>query len=274
MDYTVDSKEHRVGYIGEKESNLIPTNNRMVDIAISGSLPILAGDVIDKVTKVGASQIDGVNCFVENVIENDNHNILIEVIDGKVTDRYKFLGKANSAIYSGLFVDLYYDKKYKDIIIIPDLRTFGTGDNATFYNNDRRTIRGYSVGYGVKFNDDVTKSFSFPLNKTDNDGIDEPNRLTKIRSILVSLYGLENNSMASITYIEKISGLDGYFNHGVSSEKGAPIQLLELELNSVIFNNPETKVNTYNLIQQNHAELRVDYVGKQKISKIVIPISF
>lgn len=274
MDYTVDSKEHRVGYIGEKESNLIPTNNRMVDIAIFGSLPILAGDVIDKVTKVGASQIDGVNCFVENVIENDNHNILIEVIDDKVTDRYKFLGKANSAIYSGLFVDLYYDKKYKDIIIIPDLRTFGTGDNATFYNNDRRTIRGHSVGYGVKFNDDVTKSFSFPLNKTDNDGIDEPNRLTKIRSILVSLYGLENNSIASITYIEKISGLDGYFNHGVSSEKGAPIQLLELELNSVIFNNPETKVNTYNLIQQNHAELRVDYVGKQKISKIVIPISF
>lgn len=274
MDYTVDSKEHRVGYIGEKESNLIPTNNRMVDIAIFGSLPILAGDMIDKVTKVGASQIDGVNCFVENVIESDNHNILIEVIDNKVTDRYKFLGKANSAIYSGLFVDLYYDKKYRDIIIIPDLRTFGTGDNATFYNNDRRTIRGYSVGYGVKFNDDVSKSFSFPLNMTDNDGIDEPNKLTKIRSILVSLYGLENNSMASLTYIEKISGLDGYFNHGVSSEKGAPIQLLELELNSAVFNNPETKVNTYNLIQQNHAELRVDFVGKQKISKIVIPISF
>ena len=142
MDYTVDSKEHRVGYIGEKESNLIPTNNRMIDIVISGSLPILAGDVIDKVTKVGASQIDGVNCFVENVIENDNHNILIEVINDEVTDRYKFLGKANSAIYSGLFIDLYYDKKYKDIIIIPDLRTFGTGDNAIFYNNDRRTIKG------------------------------------------------------------------------------------------------------------------------------------
>ena len=269
-----DNKELRVGYIGEKESNPIPTNNRMIDIVVSGSLPILAGNIINRITRVGAAQIDGINCFVENMVEDDNQNILIEVLDGVVTDRYKFLGRANSAIYSGLFVDLYYDKKYKDILIIPDLRTFGTGENAGFYTNDRRTVRGYSVGYGIQFNDSATNSFLFPLNLSDNDGIDEPNKLTKIRSILVSLYGLENNSIASNTYIEKLSGPDGYFNHGVNSEKGAPVQLLELELNTVVFDNPETKVNTYNLIQQNHAELRVDFVGKQKISKIVIPISF
>jgi hypothetical protein len=273
---TVDNKELRRGFIGNKETDPTPTNNRMLDIIISGSLPILAGEVIDRVTKLTASPIDGVNCFVENtnINEDDNYNVLTEVIDGAVTDRFKFLGKANSAIYSGLFIDLYYDKKYKDIIIIPDLRTFGIGENSDFYANDRRTVRGYSVGYGIQFNDMASTSFIFPLNLQDNDGIEEPNRLNKTRSTLVSLYGLESNSITSNTYIEKLSGPDGYFNHGVNTEKGAPIQLVELESNSIVFTDPETKVNTYNLLQQSHAELKVDFVGKRKISKIVIPISF
>lgn len=274
--YTNDSKELRRGFIGLKETDPTILDNRMLDIIVSSSLPILAGEVIDRVTKSTASTIDGVNCFVENIniAEEDNYNVLTEVIDGVATNRFKFLGKANSAIYSGLFIDLYYDKKYSDILIIPDLRTFGTGTNTDFYANNRRTIRGYSVGYGIQFNEMAGTSFTFPLNLQDNDGIEEPNRLNKTRSTLVSLYGLEINSISTNTYIEKLSGPDGYFNQGVNTEKGAPIQLVELELNSIVFNNAEIKVNTYNLLQQNHAELKVDFVGKRKISKIVIPISF
>lgn len=276
MNLNEDNIDLRKGFIGFKELDPKVDSNRMVDIVISGTLPILAGDVIDKITKSTKLQIDGINCVLENINidENDNYNVLTEVINEKITDRYKFLGKAISAIYSGLFIDLYYDKKYKDILLLPDLRTFGTGDNIDFYKNNCRTIRGYSVGYGISFNDSVSTSFTLPLKNQCNDGIDEPNRLNKTRTILVSLYGLESNSIATNTYIEKLSGTDGYFNHGINTEKGAPIQLVELELNSIVFNNPETKVNAYNLLQQSHAELKVDYVGKRKISKIVIPISF
>lgn len=271
----VNSKELRSAYVSVKEDDKENTYNRKVNIAIIGTLPILAGTFIDRVTVLNPTPIDAVNEVhtLQTLSVNDNYNTLVDLTkndDGVYIklDRYKFLGKALSTQYSGMYIDFYYDKDFKDIIVIPDLSTLGFGDHATFYENDSRTIRGYSIGDGFSMNNEPTSDLRLPFYINNVTDVPEPNRFTKTRTLTVMAYGLEKNSICNSISRDQ-SGVTNY------SEKGAPLQLVEFELNETLFPDfDKIKFNTYNLIQQSHAELRVDYVGKRNIKKIVVAINF
>lgn len=269
-----ETREFRVGYIGVSEVDKTTTHNRMVEINIVGTLPILAGEYIDRITRIDAGPIDGVIEVKEMLMPTpeQNYNVLVDLSVGNnglhnKLDRYVFLGKALSTQYTGLFVDFYYDSDFKDIIAIPELKTFGYDDNVMFYANDKRAIKGYTIGQGAAMGDKPYINITLPLFK-DNDGIERPKRFTKTKTYTVTCYGLEGNSMCNSISREQ-TGTSNY------SEKGAPLQFVEFELNSVLFENSEKlRLNTFNMLQQFHAELKIDYVGKRKIHKIVIPINF
>lgn len=271
----VYGKELRSAYVSIKENDKENTNNRRVDIAIAATLPILAGTFIDRVTVLNPTPIDAVNEIytLQTLPADQNYNTLVDLTKNDAgvyikLDRYKFLGKALSTQYSGMYVDFYYDKDFKDIIVIPDLMSLGYGDHANFYENDVRTIRGYSIGDGFSMNNEPTTDLRLPFYKDNITDVPEPNRLTQTRTLTVMAYGLEKNSICNSISREQ-SGVSNY------SEKGSPLQLVEFELNETLFPDfDKIKFNTYNLIQQSHAELKADYVGKRKIKKIVVALNF
>ena len=270
-----DTKARRSGYIAISESDKETTHNRRVDIEVVGTLPILAGEFVDRFTKVGVSPIDG-TIEVQESVSPDIGSVLNILVDHTTDEngtliklnRYKYLGNAISTQYSGLRVDFYYDNDFKDIIVIPELKTFGVEDNVLFYSNDKRTIRGYSIGNGRSMNNAPATATYLPLIDDDTDSIPEPARFIKTKTYTVTCYGLEVNSICN-SISRNQSGTENY------SEKGAPLQFVEFDLNDILFGaDNKVTLNTYNLLQQYHAELKVDYVGKRKIHKIVIPINF
>jgi len=248
-------------------------NNRTVAIKVLGTSPIVAGVYVDRITGKNGSDYGTLSTISTNTprLDKDHKNFLFDDTKDeegnlKYPDRFKYLGVAQSII-SKLYVTIYYDNLFKDILIIPDMETLGTDDvGIDFYENNTITLVAYSVGRG-DFKERPEKSIMQPLYVDNTDGIPEPDKFDKTTTLLVSTFGLSINSTLSSRFIT----LDD--NNTVSSEKGVPLQYIQLPNNDDIFEDG-TLVATNNMIQQFHDGLCIDYVGMKKIEKIVIPIVF
>lgn len=234
------------------------SNKLTVQIEVKHSLPILAGELTDSI-------IDSSNVMKESVYNtpplNDPFTVLFDTVD---ENRYKFLGKAISVI-SKLKVDIYLDAKYGDILIIPELLTFGTGDNLKLYKNQNRIISGYSVGH-PNVAGSLYRDTTLPLDTDARSSIIDVNRFTTVKTVLNSTYGLERNSMySSLSHRDAISSS--------KTERGSLLQFLVFEDNTTLFTET-VKLNVCTLLQEKHGNVVVDPVGKHEINKIVIPLNF
>ena len=252
-------------------------NNRIVAIKVIGTAPILAGTYIERITGNSGSDYGTIDTkdtttpkldkqhtnFLYDDTEDEDGNI-------KYPDRYKYLGIAQSII-TKLFVTIYYDNLFKDILIIPDMDSLGTDDaGIDFYANNTMTLQAYTVGRG-DFKEKPFKEIVNPLIDNDVDGIPEPDKFDKTTTILASTHGLAINSTCSGRTLILNKGDDNETRIG--NTKASPLQYIQFPDNDDIFEDG-TLVATNNMIQQFHDELSIDFVGKKLINKIVIPINF
>jgi len=251
-------------------------NNRRVAINIIGTLPILAGTFMDRISgDDGASYglIDSITTDTPHG-KKDNKNFLYDDekdTDGNLVnpDRYVFLGNAQSMV-SKLFASIYYDALFNDIIVIPDIYSLGIEDeNIDFYKDNEMTLNAYSVGRG-QFKDRPFKELTIPIDQIDSDGMPQPDKFDKTKTLLVTTYGLAINSLCtSNTTVVNDGGETSY----IGADKVVPLQYIQFPDNSDIYDEVPP-LNTHNLIQQTHAGLSVDFVGKRLITKMMIPLNF
>lgn len=269
-----NSKSLRHGLIVNNELEKVD-NERRVSIRVLGTLPMLAGTFVDRVTGVDGSlygELDTISTTTPIVEDSSDPTTIGEVgvknllIDKDDENRFVFLGQATSTV-SKLLVDIYYDNSFNDILVIPELSSLGTDDYVDFYSRSTVTLNAYSVGNGER-TDKPLKDIVMPIVLNDLDGINEPKRFTETKTVLTSAFGLENNSMLSNFVL-----FDSDSKWRATSEKGVPIQLIALEENTILYDTVKA-MNTYNVVQQFHDRLRIDGVGKHIISKIVFPLNF
>jgi len=190
-------------------------------------------------------------------------NVLTDLDDA---NRYVFIGKATSYT-SGTIIDIYYDSKYKDILIIPALDALGDVATATALENATIPISGYRVG-GLEVKGMSSYNMTMTTNQTTSFHVPECKRLAETKSVMLTLAGFDSASI----YNGVEDNRTGPFN--VTRGKVLPTQYISLGAASALFTTPTEKVSTYRVIPASIASYSARHVGRINAAEIFIPLNF
>ena len=261
----MDTISTREAYVAINET-MSETYNRKITINLHGLLPNVIipnfvpifGDIphIEKKTYNG---------------NTTNNNILIEIDEkGNSTDRFKYIATAISPI-TDQKAEFYYDDTYKDIIVIPDLDSLGTGDTVTLYSNRNVSIDGYKILGQGNYNQYSTQ-LTLPTitNIEDSSNFilsDKPNKINTTNTYLLYIDGLQPNSKINQLGHTYQNGDVGYNMYRV------PIILVDLGKVSDIFGK-QIRIPTFNTLYKGLNQHVLDYLGCIDSDRLIIPLSF
>lgn len=208
---------------------------------IENGLPIFVCDSTTILKQYGT----GVNKPVDT-----KNEIKIESLNPEEKDRFKFLGSFTSTVTANI-LSMYYDTKYKDIIISPYLGYLKQAKHNTFIG-----IRSYALGYG---NEEIFESINGGslITEPNKYELAVPNILTTGKSHEVSIsgfrggYSKEEDDSISIT-VDKL-----FYTSRTTSWRN----IIELGKVSEIFGNKNTSIPLYLLYQGNYIEYSFKFMG-------------
>lgn len=225
--------------------------NNFLTIYIENTLPIL-------VTK--DSYLNDANILVRSAAG--------EAINTAITGRQddeanRFIGIAT--VTSPLTynkVNLYYDTKWKDIIVVPNL------DFYSLVNNGNYDVRAYRVGN----NNSLTgKSGMYMLGTEEANRVQLPEAqaVTKTNCLLTSLPGFHSSSFLDTTRFEEL--VDNKIN--ILHSDRSLTTFINLGAGSGLFKSAGT-LPVYLLSQTTFRDYGIESVGLQNISKLNLYLSF
>lgn len=158
-------------------------------------------------------------------------------------------------------VSLYYDKKWKDIIIVPNLEYY------TLTKNGNYDVRAYRLGN----NNVLTSKVG-----TGTLGMEEPNRVllpeaqevTNMSTLLTSLSGFHSESFIDTTRLE-----ESVNNFNILHSDRSLSTFIKLGTGSSLFANP-SPLTVYLLSQTTIRDFGIESIGLQDISSLNLYVSF
>lgn len=231
-------------------------------VSIASSLPLMVSN--DKL-------IEDCTYAVNNNVSfsSDTPGALVANEKYDEADRFVFITKCESTI-SKLQVELYYDKKYEDIIVVPDSTTAKFLSNHTYYY-----VHGLRVGTGT--NIALHNTGYIKLHANDNaDRCRLPKAKSsissKVRAVAIPgmIEGDVNRSLGN--YTEKLDD-----KVSISRKSIQMTTLLELGTVSDLFEETDKGLPLYVLRQFNTRLMGLEYLGVTDTpadSKLYLPLNF
>ena len=198
------------------------------EIVGSVTVPIASPLMIGLATELETLKlVDGDVISVRN--KQDEGCELIDPVyqDANGKPRYVFLGKVRAEITKNI-ATFFYDNKYNDIFVIPNLEGY-----KYILPSDTVVIYGRAVGYLQKFQDTRVMN---TISVTDSSSIALPeiNKvLNSIKIKTVAIPGVEPGPVTGETMFEKFVGPNKEYNIDVMDM--APINLIELGTAQEVF---------------------------------------
>lgn len=187
----IDSFNNRIANISNGGAN----KAKMLVIELGSTLPIFVtiDSVIDKyVVREAAAVTPDVK--------------LTTLEDADYPDRFIFIGAVPSQLNQTL-VYMYYDKKYKDIIIIPSIEQLSLAPD-----NFRFMIRGYRLGSGKEFPDSKLVNI-INIDESNKYDLPEAKANANMKSKLITMPGYDPSNMINTNKFEEQVG-DFNLQHG------------------------------------------------------------
>jgi len=193
----------------------------------------------------------------------DFKGYLIDTVYKNKTGEDRYLGVAIvSAIGAHSVGYIFYDKKYQDLILIPELRSFGdTETSKEFMKGYTLNIEGYKIGLnGSRFLETFVAAPS-------PQKLALPEVTTQIHTVVHKM----------LTYNTRDGGTQLFDNYGVTLNQGyleskaAPMMdFVSLGSAATVFG--DNPVPTYRMINTSMRNSGLAYVGMQKPDDILIPL--
>ena len=247
--------------VSENDKTTLTGNNLIINI--KGTIPLMSiSDTLINRRKVIDTTYNGtVNGTKTATSRKDSNNTIVDINykeNNVSVDRFIFLTSFTSAITNN-YMRAYYDKKFSDIILIPELEYIDQNIKGQTYQ-----VLGYRVGGGTKMNNTysdaimpVEDTFKLPTTKEDINN----------KHIVATMHGLASNGDNGVW--ETISNT----NISTNDKKNQLAGLLSLGTPSDVFNTPSS-VPTYVLTQVDDNRYEIKYVGITTPTNIYIPIMF
>lgn len=139
-----DKFESRLAYVAKSSVDRDIANKRKLCINIVNTLPLIN---IDNALVTNRELLTKNNAAINGTVLNNlaSDDDVIDEITGVVTYRYIFLSRSESNLYKNI-VDVYYDTKYNDIIIMPTTRYLGDNSLDNIHTNTIKNIAAYRLG--------------------------------------------------------------------------------------------------------------------------------
>lgn len=251
----IDKLESRLAYVAKSSIERNIDNKRKLCINITNTLPIVHIDTTladnrQLLTKNNAA-IGGT--ILNNLASDDD---VIDEVSGDVTSyRYIFISRSESNLYKNI-IDVYYDTKYNDILIIPTTQYLGNESMENPHTNTIKTITGYRLGghgnldssrIGNKYLP-VTSKFNMPVISTRLDN----------KFMYINIPGLHTPHGSEFL---KVAVNENPLTDMISnSNRGVGITTLTLPA--------PISVPLYGVIQYGVDSYRLEYLGIKKTSTI------
>ena len=252
----IDKRNVRYLELAATEADVTVLNGRKVIVKINTTLPIVKVPT----SIVVIDTIDTPTPAVASVF-----NVLTDPTD---VARIKYLGTSVSYT-SGSKVDLYYDSKFKDILIVPSTESFGINADVDIYANAPAfVIEGYRVGSGIKHDGYLIQNDMSATNENEMSQLPECKRLASLGSSLLLLPGFDSTSLYSGVEVMK----DGITNF--TRGRVLPQQYIKIGNADDLVANGGDKLPTYGLIQYAPGKNGLTYIGRKNLTELYIPLNF
>lgn len=246
-----DSYEQRLAYIAKDSSTRDITNNRRVYITLTSTLPAvhIENNLLVNRELMSKNNNAPVNSIINTLASDDD----IVVAGEETVYRFTFISRAVSNLFKNT-IDMYYDNKYNDIIIIPTTNYMGDETTSNILTNTVANITGFRIGGGCELdytrigNKYISLNHKFNIPKMD-DRLDN-------KFMYINLPGLhtQHGSEFIKTNVSEAPMTD-VFN---SSNRGVCVTTLTLA--STI------AMPVYSVVQYNVDSFRLQYLGIKKVS--------
>lgn len=172
-----------------------------------------------------------------------------KIVDEDMPDRFISMGCARSALTENI-ISLYYDKKYKDILVCPDFSYLTILTSSTPFN-----LTAYRLGSHTPLKDGDISSL---LGMSEGDRFHLPEAKTglKFKSYMLSITGAGTNNAIGADRFEEL--IKDVWNINHFSRR--PSVLVELGTPAEIFTKP-TPLHLYLLAQLNVVDFSTYYAG-------------
>ena len=253
----MSSKLIRTAYLGTDSSNPNTDNNRRVNIHLDNGLPLVAIDddiISDK--KIKEIDYRGGQVGIITTL----YNVLVDKTDA---DRFIFVTKITSPITQDVS-NIYYDAKYKDIIVIPETKYLGTGDADDINANQVFDLKGYVVSGNMNFADDL---YTGSINPDVKMNLPATNNDISSKSIIANIYGISTTMGHRTMYREVTTGLS------MGGERMLPVGIIDLGSTTDLFTSAEY-IPTYTMYQSSYNMFKVKYLGNKKPNKVYLIMDF
>jgi len=251
-----DNRLERLVELGKDKNDKTYTGNQLL-ITISDTLPIvILDDALVDNNKVLETNYNG-NSDGE---EDDNKNYLIDRAyeDKNSKERFIYVTRVNSGV-SNNFVRLYYDRKYNDIIVIPNLEYINQNAKGKLYS-----IQASRIGGGAHNKNEVASDLV--LSRDSVFKLPETKENVDNKHYFMRLHGISTSSLSNF-YIS----VDG--DHRVRDKKLAPTGMLSLGSMSDLFVNEEV-LPSFTVYQITADRYVSKYLGNVIPDNIYIPLTF
>lgn len=213
-------------------------NEKIIDIQVEGSLPLIITRSADLTNLTLTSEAS------PTIVADD-----FELTDPDTPNRYSLLTVAKSPITQNI-VAMYYDAKYEDILILPDMSSFLLCDEPLKF-----TVRGYRLGY----NGMLSNTRPYQILGIDNKhNVKLPNIAGQIevKSHLVMIPGIAQSNLVRNDTLETM--LDAKNNFCKTTVQ--PSILIELGTADTVFKTVN-KLPLYMLAQTSIREYQLHYIN-------------
>lgn len=208
----------RIAKLGVSGTNPDISRDITVELFVEGTFPIIAMSQTDGAGPVTteSSVIDSVEynrAVASTLTETDPASVYNVLVDPDDPARYLLMGKVNMILTKDAYV-LYYDKKYKDILLVPDMTSVGNGVRENASSSQQLIYSIYSVGYSDQYHDKPTDVAV--MTETTYPRLPEPTPILKTKTHVMSIgrttSGPHNNFGVMMGNVYAESGVHGHTN--------------------------------------------------------------
>jgi len=252
-----DTIDIRRAYLGKDESDKNIDNKRTIEIHIANAVPfIMVDDRIVNDYTVNSELIDS---------KDSDSEIVNTLVDDEMEDRFTYICETKSSVSKNI-VRLYYDAKYKDIIIVPDTTMLGTSDL-----NDPNSRQNYQLIGHIVSGGDVVKNglWSGSVNSKHHFDLPATNRNLSSKHTAVLLNGVAPTmgDRKGVYYVDEAG------TYRLADNRRLPLGLLDLGTIADIFGS-DISLPVYNVYQGSTDSYKVQYLGIKSVEKVYILLDF
>jgi len=240
--------------------------DKTITIGLGASLPILLIDQAMLASKTVASLTDAAAISLDNIVNGLSDPVYLT---NNGVERFTYIGTGSSSV-SLSKIRVYYDAKYKDIFIIPDIVWLGDNTPTDPTNGHSFTITGYHVGTGMSMKRQRS-NHDIPLDTDFTYDLPLTNSNLPITVDEVRLHGLTPKSDLDMTVGYAIDP-----NTRVYSSKSHISSIINLGTVGSLFTSVGM-IPAYQVYQRSVNDYTMKYLGTKELpatSILYIPLDF